>query len=62
MPGAVVSAEYHGADTVVTARVGEEQLLVRAPGQVALITGAQVRLGWPPEAMHLFDTANGMRT
>ena len=62
VPGAVVSAEYHGADTVVTARVGEESLLVRAPGQVALITGAQVRLGWPPEAMHLFDTANGMRT
>jgi sn-glycerol 3-phosphate transport system ATP-binding protein len=62
VPGAVIIAEYHGADTVVTARVGEEALLVRAPGQVALAAGAQVRLGWPPEAVHLFDTANGMRT
>ncbi|HXM81691.1 MAG TPA: ABC transporter ATP-binding protein [Burkholderiales bacterium] len=59
--GAVISAEYHGADTVVTARVGEELVLVRAAGQVALATGAQVRLGWEPEAMHLFDTANGTR-
>jgi sn-glycerol 3-phosphate transport system ATP-binding protein len=59
--GAVISAEYHGADTVVTARVGEEQLLVRAPGQVALAAGAAVRLGWEPEAVHVFDTANGIR-
>jgi len=61
IPGAVISAEYHGADTVVTARVGEEQLLVRAPGQVALAAGAQVRLGWGYDAMHLFDSKNGTR-
>jgi sn-glycerol 3-phosphate transport system ATP-binding protein len=59
--GAVISAEYHGADTVVTARVGEEQLLVRAPGQVALAAGAAVRLGWEPGAVHVFDAANGKR-
>jgi sn-glycerol 3-phosphate transport system ATP-binding protein len=62
VPGAVISAEYHGADTVVTARVGEEQLLVRAPGQVALAAGSQVRLGWEPGALHIFDAQNGMRT
>src|SRR2546422_11776951 len=62
VPGAVISAEYHGADTVVTARVGEELLMVRAAGQVALATGAQVRLGWEPDAVHLFDTLNGIRT
>ena len=60
--GTVTSAEYHGADTVVTARVGEESLLVRAPGQVALASGSQVRLGWEPGALHLFDTENGMRS
>ena len=59
--GAVISAEYHGADTVVKARVGDESLLVRAPGQVALAAGAQVRLGWEPAAVHLFDARNGMR-
>src|SRR3954470_1563549 len=53
--GAVISAEYHGADTVVTARVGEEAVLVRAPGQVALPAGAPVRLGWGYDAMHMFD-------
>ena len=59
--GTVTSAEYHGADTVVTARVGEESLLVRAPGQVALGAGARVRLGWEAESVHLFESANGTR-
>jgi len=57
----VTSAEYHGADTVVTARVGEESLVVRAPGQVALAAGSQVRLGWEPGAVHIFDANNGGR-
>jgi sn-glycerol 3-phosphate transport system ATP-binding protein len=52
----VTSAEYHGADTVVTARVGEESLLVRAPGQVELAAGSQVKLGWEPGAVHIFDS------
>jgi sn-glycerol 3-phosphate transport system ATP-binding protein len=52
----VTSAEYHGADTVVTARVGEESLLVRAPGQVELAAGSQIRLGWEPGAVHIFDS------
>jgi sn-glycerol 3-phosphate transport system ATP-binding protein len=52
----VTSAEYHGADTVVTARVGDESLLVRTPGQVELATGSQVRLGWEPAAVHIFDS------
>ena len=51
----VTSAEYHGADTIVTARVGEESLVVRAPGEVKLAPGAEVRLGWERSATHLFD-------
>ena len=57
----VTNAEYHGADTIVTARVGEEQLLVRAPGEVKLAPGSQVRLGWEPGAVHIFDADNGRR-
>ena len=57
----VTSAEYHGADTIVTARVGEEQLLVRAAGEVQLAPGSQVRLGWEPGAVHIFDADNGRR-
>jgi sn-glycerol 3-phosphate transport system ATP-binding protein len=52
----VTSAEYHGADTIVTAQVKGALLLVRAPGQVELATGSQVRLGWEPGAVHIFDS------
>ena len=61
VPGSVTSAEYHGADSVLTVRVGEESLLVRAPGRVGLGEGAAVRLGWRADAMHLFDAASGAR-
>jgi sn-glycerol 3-phosphate transport system ATP-binding protein len=61
VPGNVTSAEYHGADTILTVRVGEESLLVRTPGRVRLGQGATVRLGWQDEAMHLFDAASGVR-
>ncbi|MEX2240513.1 MAG: ABC transporter ATP-binding protein [Burkholderiales bacterium] len=61
VPGTVSSAEYHGADTVLTVRVGEESLHVRTPGRVPLGEGAAVRLGWKPEEMHVFDAASGMR-
>ena len=61
VPGTVTSAEYHGADTIVTAKVGEETLLVRAPGQLSLGTGAKIWLGWHPGAVHLFDARTGAR-
>jgi sn-glycerol 3-phosphate transport system ATP-binding protein len=57
----VTSTEYHGADTILTARVGGESLLLRAPGQVRLAAGAAVRLGWGPASVHLFDAASGRR-
>jgi sn-glycerol 3-phosphate transport system ATP-binding protein len=52
----VVTAEYHGADTIVTAQVNGSALLVRAPGQVDLAAGSQVRLGWEPAAVHIFNS------
>ncbi len=59
--GTVSSSEYHGADTILTVRVGEETMLVRAPGQLAQPSGSPVRLAWQPEAMHVFDTKSGAR-
>jgi sn-glycerol 3-phosphate transport system ATP-binding protein len=56
VPATVTSAEYHGADTIVTAQVNGSALLVRAPGQVDLAAGSQVRLGWEPAAVHIFDS------
>jgi sn-glycerol 3-phosphate transport system ATP-binding protein len=61
VPGCVTSAEYHGADTVLAVRVGEESLFVRAPGRLRLGEGAAVRLGWERGATHLFDAASGAR-
>jgi sn-glycerol 3-phosphate transport system ATP-binding protein len=57
----LTSAEYHGADTILTARAGQESLFLRAPGQLRLAPGAVVHLGWDPGSMHLFDAASGMR-
>jgi sn-glycerol 3-phosphate transport system ATP-binding protein len=61
VPAVVTSAEYHGADTVLTAQVGQESLLVRAPGALALGAGARVRLGWDAGSLHLFDANTGVR-
>src|SRR5512146_404269 len=61
VPGNVTSAEYHGADTVLAVRVGEESLFVRAPGRLRLGEGTLVRLGWEAGATHLFDAASGVR-
>jgi sn-glycerol 3-phosphate transport system ATP-binding protein len=58
----VTSAEYHGADTIVTARVGQESVLARAAGQSRLCAGTQVRLGWDPGSIHVFDAASGKRS
>ena len=61
VPGSVSSAEYHGADTVLTVQVGEESLLVRTPGRLELGAGGAVRLGWQADAVHVFDAAGGAR-
>ena len=61
LPATVQSAEYHGADTIVTARIGDAALLIRAPGEVTLAPGSQVRLGWEPGAVHIFDAQTGVR-
>ena len=62
IPATVLSAEYHGADTIVTAQVNGSALLVRAPGQVELAPGTGVRLGWRAEDVHFFESPSGVRT
>jgi sn-glycerol 3-phosphate transport system ATP-binding protein len=57
----VTSAEYHGADSIVTVKAGDEQLLLRAPGQLRLAAGSAVRVGWDPTAAHFFEAASGRR-
>jgi sn-glycerol 3-phosphate transport system ATP-binding protein len=59
--GTVTSSEYHGADTILTVRVGDETLFMRAPGQLAQAAGTPVRLAWKPGSLQLFDAKTGVR-
>jgi len=62
----VQSAEYLGADTVVTCTTSTgttlaDTLAARLPGRHELAEGATVRLGWGPEHSHWFDAATNRR-
>jgi sn-glycerol 3-phosphate transport system ATP-binding protein len=57
----VESAEFLGADTVVTCLVGSQTLTVRVPGKAALAAGAAIHVGWRREHVHYFDAASGRR-
>jgi sn-glycerol 3-phosphate transport system ATP-binding protein len=51
----VQGIEYLGADSLVTCRVGEATLAVRAAGRADLASGAAVGVSWAAVAAHLFD-------
>ena len=62
----VKSAEYLGADTVVTCSTSAggtlaDTLAARLPGRHDLAEGTRVRLGWSPEDTHWFDAATNQR-
>ncbi|OWY31218.1 ABC transporter ATP-binding protein [Herbaspirillum robiniae] len=57
----VETVEYFGADTIVGARAGAATVLVRAPGQLTLRAGDQVRLAWDAGHQYFFDRQTGMR-
>jgi sn-glycerol 3-phosphate transport system ATP-binding protein len=62
----VQSAEYLGADTVVTCTTSAGGVLAdtvaaRLPGKHALAEGARVRLAWSAEDSHHFDAATNQR-
>src|SRR5690606_6151545 len=57
----VQSAEYFGADTIVTCALGAETVAARIPGKLVLAVGSRVGLDWQDEAQHFFDAASGRR-
>ncbi|MGQ9365669.1 ABC transporter ATP-binding protein [Azospirillum sp. ST 5-10] len=63
LAAAVVDTDYHGADTVVSCRLGEggQILAARTPGRADAAPGTPVRLSWAPDAVHAFDAASGLR-
>jgi sn-glycerol 3-phosphate transport system ATP-binding protein len=56
----LVSAEFLGAETVLTGHAGTETIQARIPGHHLLPPGATLHLRLPP-ALHLFDAATGRR-
>ncbi len=56
----VISAEYHGADSLILCDVAGERMIVRASEGAAFVPGDRVNLDWSVEDMHLFD-AHGIR-
>jgi sn-glycerol 3-phosphate transport system ATP-binding protein len=61
MPAELVAADYLGADTIVTARIGEQPLLFRVAGRLGISPGESVTVGWPEECAHVFDRRTGQR-
>ncbi len=61
IPARVQSAEFLGADTIVTCAYGGGTLAARVPGKAAFPTGAAVGVHWHPENQHFFDAASGLR-
>ncbi|HET7634596.1 MAG TPA: ABC transporter ATP-binding protein [Burkholderiales bacterium] len=55
----VTAIEYLGADSIIACVLGTEPIVVRAQGRVELAVGAEIRLAWPPQAVHRFDAASG---
>ncbi len=57
----VDTIEYFGADTIVGCRVGQASLLMRVPGQLTLVPGDAIQLGWSRDSQYFFDRKSGLR-
>jgi sn-glycerol 3-phosphate transport system ATP-binding protein len=61
LPAELVWSDYLGADTIVTARMGTQSLLVRVAGRFEAGRGVKAALVWAPDNVHVFDAAGGRR-
>ena len=57
----VQSAEYLGADTIVTCTLGAGAIAAKVPGRRELAAGTSVGLDWSPDDCHFFDATTGAR-
>jgi sn-glycerol 3-phosphate transport system ATP-binding protein len=59
IPATLLSSDYLGADTIVTARMGTQELMIRLSGRFDVHGGANVLLRWKPDSTRLFDRDSG---
>jgi len=57
----VQSAEYLGADTIVSCAFGADAIAAKVPGRRELAPGTPVGLDWSAADCHFFDAATGLR-
>ena len=57
----VTSCDYLGADTIVSAQIGAQEVLVRTPGRSGLASGETIGLTWSEADTHVFNSRNGHR-
>ncbi len=60
-PAHLEQIEYLGADSVLTLRLGSEELVLRVKGPVRPDAARRLMIQLPPDALHLFDAATGRR-
>jgi sn-glycerol 3-phosphate transport system ATP-binding protein len=61
VPVQIVRTEYHGADTLVTAQVGGQDMVIRLLGQHDYHPGDMINVIWARESSHLFSAESGGR-
>jgi len=61
LPAELISTDYLGADSIVTARIDDQEAVVRVPGHHRPAPRERAHLAWDREAVHLFDRTTGRR-
>lgn len=61
IPAELTASDYLGADTIVTARIGDQEINARLSGHYQVSPGEIVLLSWARENVHFFDAATGNR-
>jgi sn-glycerol 3-phosphate transport system ATP-binding protein len=57
----VTAVEYLGADSMLACSIGDQPLISRIAGRVAIAKGDMVHLKWAAGAAHYFDGQTGRR-
>lgn len=54
----ILAVEYHGADSILECRVGDQALMVRVDGVLRNQIGENIWLSWADGAAHVFDESS----
>ncbi len=57
----LISADYLGADTIVSARIDNQKILIRRPGRFNVTKPVSARLNWHKKDVHIFDAVSNRR-